>query len=150
MEYNLKNKIQITQDYLNELETRSWQEIESLQNQIANIETCEDNSSIIQLLSNLLTSYYVFVGGVENLTTELKLPKHRKASELVDDVQNTDTFDSDFDLADAEVAIAKPALPEISNNLDTLNQEAFEPFEYFVDFDEPTGEAISDEDLYGN
>ena len=28
--------------------------------------------------------------------------------------------------------------------------DEIEPFEYFVDFDEPIGDPISDEDLYGN
>ena len=35
--YNLKDKILITKDFLNELEAKGWQEIEYLQAQIANI-----------------------------------------------------------------------------------------------------------------
>ena len=39
-------------------------------------------------------------------------------------------------------------IPEI-NILDEFESEATsEPFEYFVDFDEPIGEPLTDDDLY--
>ena len=63
--YNLKEKIQVNKEFLEALTAKGWQEVEYLQNQIVNID--KENIEVIQLLNNLLTSYYIFIGGVENL-----------------------------------------------------------------------------------
>ena len=34
------------------------------------------------------------------------------------------------------------------DNAETNNENTSEPFEYFVDFDEPIGEPLTDDDLY--
>ena len=47
MEYTLKNKLTITKEFLQDLENKSWQEIEHLQSQIANIEANEENGKKI-------------------------------------------------------------------------------------------------------
>jgi hypothetical protein len=147
MEYALKDKLTITKDFLSDLEMKSWQEIENLQAQIANIEETEENYKLIQLLKNLLTSYYVFTGGLENLSDE------KAATKVMNCPKQVET----------EIKVAKAVEPEVSyDNMyeDDLfepvaaeKQDAvdeIEPFEYFVDFDEPIGDPISDEDLYGN
>ena len=130
--YYLKDKIKANKDFLNELEKKSWAEIENLQNQINNIEASEESKTLIQLIKNLLTSYYVFVGGLENLNSE-----------------------------SSSVSISKPEFKELETvlelpeenlevqDVDTINTSDYEPFEYFVDFDEPIGKPLSDEDLYG-
>lgn len=140
----LKDKIAVTKEFLNELETKSWQEIEHLQNQIANIEDTQENLQLIQLLKNLLTSYYVFTGGLENFTdikAVYKIPEFtnnvyaEKELPTVKSEIKTDLYDDDM----LEVSSTNsPESPKI------------EPFEYFIDFDEPSGDPISDEDLYGN
>ncbi len=147
MEYTLKDKITITKDFLSDLEMKSWQEIEHLQSQIANIDATEENLKVIQLLKNLLTSYYVFTGGLENLSDEKATTKVMNCPKQVD----------------TETKVAKAIEPEVSyddiyeddlfepvavEKQDVVNE--IEPFEYFVDFDEPIGEPLSDEDLYGN
>lgn len=147
--YNLKDKILITKDFLNELEAKGWQEIEYLQAQIANI--AEDNKEVIQLLKNLLTSYYVFTGELENLNDENKFivstadKVYTKDKDIIA-VNNTRKevipIDAEFDEPDN--FFIEPAKPVHADN------ETFEPFEYFVDFDEPIGEPLSDEDLYNN
>ena len=136
--YELKEKISITDKFIKELEARSWQEINNLQNQIANIEAADENLVLIQLLKSLLTSYYVFIGGLEN-------------------------FSDNFSTADRAQAIEKiqPKEPTIENNIEEVTyvnsiksedakveQDAFEPFEYLVDFDDPIGDPLTDEDLY--
>lgn len=146
MEYNLKDKIAVTKDFLNDLEIRSWQEIEHLQNQITNIEITPDTIELVKLLKSLLTSYYVFTGGLENLTNTnatYKIPEFTDKvcveketavtipTEKVELSQDTDIF-------------------EPHNSIDDTEQIDSEPFEYFVDFDEPSGDPISDEDLYGH
>ena len=146
--YCLKDKILITKDFLRELESKSWQEIEVLQNQIANIDDNEENTVILQLLKSLLTSYYVFIGGLENLTETSLSTKTTVGKDLsIDTIEpvmvaklDEDTLDGTFEVPSNAQTIKIPQIKAEEN--------AFEPFEYFVDFDEPLGEPISDEDLY--
>ena len=148
--YQLKNKLSVTDAFLDSLTNRGWQEIESLQNQIANIEETPENYEVIKLLKGLVTSYYVFVGGLENLNIAPV-----KAQPVVNEpiVNNIDELDTEVtkhvDLIDDDIILTKPV--ETSVDIKSKqSSEFFEPFEYFVDFDEPTGEPISDDDLYGN
>lgn len=151
MEYTLKNKLSITKEFLTELESKSWQEIEYLQSQIANIEVTAENAKLIQLFKNLLTSYYVFVGGLENLDSEdltvatpidnICINKEQISTDVEKAVGNDDYHDEPYEDDIFEpVSVEKP---------DGQIEADIEPFEYFVDFDEPTGEPLSDEDLYG-
>lgn len=137
MEYTLKDKIQITKEFLTDLEMKSWQEIEHLQNQIANIEPTENNIKVIQLLKNLLTSYYVFAGGLENLNDgeiTVVVPKQIREPER-----------------EKEISIAEPKIYEVDSfESESSEQEVSDPFEYFVDFDEPVGKPLTDDDLYKN
>jgi hypothetical protein len=147
MNYELKDKIQITKEFLNDLETKSWHEIEHLQNQIVNI---EPSSKIVQLLKNLLTSYYIFVGGLENISSE------ELASESI--TKYTDNIsEKEPVIVHAKKAKEEPKTELYSDDdiyepIVTAGQieQDSEPFEYFVDFDEPFGEPITDEDLYNN
>lgn len=141
--YNLKEKIQVNKEFLDSLTAKGWQEVEYLQNQIINLE--KENSEVLQLLNNLLTSYYVFIGGVENLIDK-PVVSVKPAVEPTKEKEDTPQ----------EIIINKSE-PEFFEDNMTFEDEVtkqeelnFEPFEYFVDFEEPTGEPISDEDLYGN
>lgn len=146
--YSLKDKIHVTKEFLDEVTSKSWQEIEYLQNQISNIEAVtEQDKKFVQLLNSLLTNYYIFIGGIENLSSNdisdkaTITNKPADAQELLihDEVE---TFDGAFtpDLLNSASKI------QISNDAEV----GYEPFEYFVDFDEPIGEKLTDEDLYGN
>ena len=140
MEYNLKDKIQITQEFLINLEQKSWNEIEYLQNQIANIEVNDGSNKIIQLLKNLLTSYYVFAGSLENLNDTSIITQIK--SDVVEPKQfEPIKLEMDDTLADDFVTVEDTTKQDISN---------IEPFEYFVDFDEPVGDPLTDDDLYNN
>lgn len=141
--YNLKEKIQVNKEFLDSLTAKGWQEVEYLQNQIINIK--KENSEILQLLNNLLTSYYIFIGGVENLIDK-PVVSVKPAVEPTKEKEDTPQ----------EIIINKSE-PEFFEDTMTFEDEIvkqekldFEPFEYFVDFEEPTGEPVSDEDLYGN
>jgi hypothetical protein len=146
MEYNLKDKLQVTKEFLTDIETKSWQEIEHLQSQIANIAEGEE---LAQLLKNLLTSYYVFVGGIERISAK-PTPTVTKVIPFTDNV-----------CVEKELITAEPidsnSVKEFNNkevfaDLERARAESqessVEPFEYFVDFDEPVGEPITDDDLY--
>lgn len=142
--YNLKDKIQVTSEFLSNLEAKSWQEIEHLQAQIANIEVDQKSAPLINLLKNLLTSYYVFAGGLENLSSE-PIPTDIAYAEKPEEKV--------LPLADVklETPIEDPPIEDPIRDLsdDNIVTDTFEPFEFFVDFDEPSGEPLSDEDLYG-
>lgn len=70
MNYELKDKLNATDELLSDLESKSWQEIEHIQYQINNLANSAANEKLRQLFKNLLTSYYIFVGGIENLSSE--------------------------------------------------------------------------------
>ena len=149
MKYTLKDKLTVNKEFLADLETKSWQEIEYIQGQIANIEDIQDNKPLIQLFKNLLTSYYIFVGGIESLDDikpitvidKVCLDKEQPSVPVEKAVGNDDYHDES-----CEDDIFEPVFVE---KQDSATEANIEPFEYFVDFDEPIGEPLSDEDLYG-
>ena len=142
--YCLKDKILITKEFLADLESKGWQEIEGLQSQIANIEANSENTTLIQLLKNLLTSYYVFIGGLENLSSG-----NTDFAATISEVPLNVTKEVYTDKSETDLSIIKEPEADLYPQ-EVLKDNSFEPFEYFVDFDEPTGEPLSDEDLYGN
>ena len=128
-------------DLLNELASKGWQEIEYLQTQLANL---DDNQALKQLLQNLVTSYYVFVGGLENLQADTTISTgvsidiiEQPVPAKVEHQENT---------KEAEILDLNNYC---QNEVQATTILDSEPFEYFVDFDEPIGEPLSDEDLYG-
>lgn len=137
-EYNLKNKISVTKDFLEEIISKSWQDIENLKSQISNIaNVTPQDKALHALLNNLLTNYYVFAGCLENLETDFTTVAYTSTAEEPQVIQLN----------------AKQVEPEehvqVTQPLDEPNNtDDFEPFEYFVDFDEPTGEKLTDKDLY--
>ena len=140
MNYELKDKINATPEFLGELEAKSWLEIEHLQAQIANLAEGPANEKLRKLFKNLLTSYYVFTGELENLSSG------DTAAVPENDEPGIEYFEPevsvDQHIEDTEESTEPSAtMPEI---------EVIEPFEYFIDFDDPVGEPLSDEDLYGN
>jgi len=134
----LKDKLTVTKDFIDELCSKSWQDIEQLQTQLANIADSDEGKKVKQLLKNLITSYYVFIGSLENL----------------DDINYT-TQDVVHVKEPEVVKIEPQAEPDImfepedeNTQAKTIDLDISEPFEYFVDFDEPTGEPLTDKDLY--
>jgi hypothetical protein len=139
MHIKLKSKIDITKDFLNDLIAKSWTEIEQLQNQLNNIEANEEAYNVRRLLENLLTSYYVFVGGLENLTD-------KKTPETLSTAPET------LDISEPNELLPEENIPVVDLTglaIEPDKSEDFEPFEYFVDFEDPSGDPITDEELYG-
>lgn len=144
MNYDLKDKITVTKEFLTELELKGWQEIEHLQAQIANLAEGPANDKLRQLFKNLLTSYYVFTGGIELLNSE--------------PIENTQIIKAE--VPSEELIQSKIPTPEVLQVNDSVDEviideqntdyEVNDPFEYFVDFDDPIGEPITDKDLYNN
>lgn len=139
----LKDKIKIDNSFINDLITKSWQDSESIQNQIDSIEIDSPQAAkVVKLLKDLLTSYYVFTGCLENLENE--------PINVVEPIKNTEP---EVIVPEKLTVIPeepiKVSIPEtdIFSELDTTEADS-EPFEYFVDFDEPIGEPLTDDDLY--
>lgn len=131
----LKTKISVNEEFIEDLTAKSWQEIENLQNQINLIDTnSSDAMKVQQLLKNLLTSYYVFAGSLENINISCNntdIPHEPSFLEINPEINENDLDDDTF--------IKTPH---------TKDEGTFEPFEYFVDFDEPVGQPLTDDDLY--
>lgn len=147
MNIELKDKITITDEYLQELISKSWHESENLQRQIKalNVISSKD-AKVVELLKQLLTSYQIFIGCLEGLSEETFEEVKTKAV--------LPEFESEPVVS--EVVIDESLTDEITfletNSTDTLmgSVEVQEPFEYFVDFDDPVGEPITDKDLYND
>ena len=134
----LKDKVKIDNTYIKDLITKSWQDSESIQNQINSIEIDSTQAAkIVKLLKDLLTSYYVFTGCLENLEFEHE-PENSPGPEPIQQEE--------------PVSISEVSTVEPVSVIDTLGEidieTVSEPFEYFVDFDEPIGEPLTDDDLY--
>ena len=134
----LRDKIKIDKNFINDLIAKSWQDSESIQNQINSIEIDSVVAAkIVKLLKDLLTSYYVFTGCLENIENEsIDIIKAEPMPTAVE----------------APKAIPEEPVKVIAPKVDILPELGYEteaePFEYFVDFDEPTGEPLTDDDLY--
>lgn len=137
MQYNLKDKIEVTDEFLNELISKSWQEADILKQQIANINiNTSRGSEVAKLLKNTCTSYYVLIGCLEELLCKEEISFDKLENPAAEPVVQS---------------IEEPALESddfITTPIDVDIDDVSEPFEYFVDFDEPIGDPISDEDLY--
>ena len=139
MNIALKDKIKIDNNFINDLIAKSWQESESIQNQIDSIEVDSARAAkAVKLLKDLLTSYYIFTGCLESIECE-SISQIEPTVVQAEEPTNISEEPSDEKIFDTEL------LDEFDNNeFNTTN----EPFEYFVDFDEPTGEPLTDDDLY--
>lgn len=143
----LKNKIKVDKNFINDLIAKSWQDSESIQDQIDSIEVdSEIAAKTVKLLKDLLTSYYVFTGCLESLANEpieaTKISEPEKIAEPEVIVPEKLTI-----IPEEPVKANNEPDIDFFSELDTDEPEN-EPFEYFVDFDDPVGEPLTDDDLY--
>jgi hypothetical protein len=156
----LKDKIKIDKNFIDDLIAKSWQDSESIQNQIDSIEVDSAVAAkTVKLLKDLLTSYYVFTGCLENIENEsIEVAEPIKATEpkvivpkkpVAIPEEPVEVKTPEFVIPADEIDITAPVTNFNSTYNDTVYTDiASEPFEYFVDFDEPTGEPLTDDDLY--
>lgn len=143
----LKDKIKVDKNFINDLIAKGWEDSESIQNQIDCIEAdSEIAAKTVKLLKDLLTSYYVFTGCLESLANEpieaTKTSEPEKAAEPEVIVPEKLTI-----IPEEPVKANNEPDIDFFSELDIDSADS-EPFEYFVDFDEPVGEPLTDEDLY--
>ena len=138
--FDLKQKLAVDKTVINDLIAKSWQESDNIQTQIESIEQGSDLASktVLDALNGLLTSYYVFAGRLESLLTDLD------KKDLIDtDFKKINDITEPAEL-DISLKETEPEIEKCPNKAD----KAFEPFEYFVDFDDPVGKPLTDADLY--
>ena len=88
----------------------------------------------------MCTNYYVLIGCLEALMDEpADVEAVIEPSVMIADEQTAIEASVD-EVQELTTGVADEPAKENPN---------FEPFEYFVDFDEPAGDPLSDEDLYG-
>ena len=138
--FDLKQKLAVDKTVINDLIAKSWQESDNIQTQIESIEQGSDLASktVLDALNGLLTSYYVFAGRLESLLTDLDKKDFIDTDfKKINDI--TEPAELDISLKETE-----PEIEKCPNKAD----KAFEPFEYFVDFDDPVGKPLTDADIY--
>lgn len=138
----LKDKIKIDKNFIDDLIVKSWQDSESIQNQIDSIEVDSPQAAkVVKLLKDLLTSYYVFTGCLENI-------EHEQISSIEPEPEQEETIVvPNIDLLDTNM-VGEIGEFTLKDERSDANDDVNEPFEYFVDFDEPIGDPLTDEDLY--
>lgn len=130
-----------------------WGESGALKGCIDTLGQCyTDADEAISILSDLMDSYLIAIGRLEALAAgnvglavpevETEVLEPAKADITIEDVDDfedeiTPTAPTPADLDDEEL---------MDTNPDT--EASAEQFEYFVDFDEPKGPPLTDEDLY--
>ena len=149
MKYNLKDKIEVTEEFLANLISKSWQETEAIQQQIANLDTSSQlGMEVARLLKNTCTNYYILIGCLEALTENPGIAATYDAD--THQTHDTDNLTLSDTCLEQDTDLEPEFESEAAEQVGTTVATDFEPFEYFVDFDEPSGEPLSDEDLYGN
>ena len=154
--------------FLTDMISKGWDEVGYLKEASSAIkETYKDTAKIEGLMQDLMDAYLVFIGQVESyLHTE---------EDIVADFEPVEEKDVDKELeADPEmdtiITEPKPSLPEANIDVEPIIEPSLieadperpieepvarakeEPFEFFVDFDEPdmSERRITDDDLYGH
>lgn len=124
--YNLKDKIEVTRDFLNDLIAKNWQEAEALQHQAANIDTSTRlGAEVVKLLKNTCTNYYVLIGCLENLA------ENRNVG-CQDAIEQTE---ADKEMFNTQLETEQEHEEFLNSPMPIEQKDDFEPFEYFVDFD---------------
>ena len=102
MEYNLKDKIEVNNEFISDLTTKSWQEVEALQQQIANIDmSTRLGNEVAKALRSVCTGYYVLIGCLEALTDT-------EETEIVEDKPEKPLDEPVLDMDDSEDFLTAP------------------------------------------
>lgn len=137
--------------------SRGWEEVGMLKEQIKALKTEFKNvDKIEEILQGLIDAYLINIGQLELFLQENDYVE-------VPEVEETETEESEESEEEVEaeeepeVKVIKVEVPE-EEEKDEENETGrvvmqpapkdFEAFEYFVDFDEPYGDPLTDDDIY--
>lgn len=125
----------------------SWQETDNLKTQIAGLKASKENPLVITAITNLLNSYYIFIGELERA---LDTKSNKEDSDITSNIMATQTpaeKETSYPLSKSEDPIIK------NTDEEPLLKKPItpaKPFEYFVEFEDPIGPPVTDVDLYNN
>lgn len=131
--------------------SRGWEEVGMLKEQIKALKEefgGKGIEKIEEIFQGLIDAYLINIGQLElflheNDYVEVPEIEEEKAEEPVEE-ENEEVEETE-----EEVEINDEVEVEVEPQKVVKNVPAdFEAFEYFVDFDEPEGEALTDDDLY--
>lgn len=131
--------------------SRSWEEVGMLKEQIKALKEefgGKGIEKIEEIFQGLIDAYLINIGQLELFLHEndyVEVPEIEE--EKVE--EPTEEEIEEVEEAEEEVEIEDEVEVEVEHQKVVKNVPAdFEAFEYFVDFDEPEGEALTDDDLY--
>ena len=140
------NKEELPITFITSFVSRGWEEVGMLKEQIKALKAEFKNiDKIEEILQGLIDAYLINIGQLELFLHEndyVEVPAveaAEDAAEIKDEKE--DAIEIEENEAEDEIE------DEPQTEINTAPKE-FEAFEYFVDFDDPVGEAFTDEDLY--
>lgn len=140
--------------------SRGWEEVGMLKEQIKALKAEFKNiDKIEEILQGLIDAYLINIGQLELFLHEndyVEVPNIEETEEVEkkeeEEKVSEDEIVEDEEVKDIEDEIETVVEDEVEEaEAPIVMQQApkdFEAFEYFVDFDEPSGEALTDDDLY--
>jgi hypothetical protein len=154
--------------FVTDMMSKGWDEVGYLREASAAIkETYKDTAKVEELMQDLMDAYLVFIGQLElylhneeDIIAPTEEPKEEKP-EAKEPAAKED--EEDIEEVKAPIEPPKPELPEADFEIEPLAEpapsnmvaapaEVSDPFEFFVDFDEPdmSTPSITEDELYGD
>lgn len=148
--------------FITDMMSKSWDEVGYLKEASAALkETYKDTAKVEELMQDLMDAYLVFIGQLE-----LYLHKEENIVTAADETDSKNVEEVEETEETEQVKAPKPELPEADFEIEpiagppasetpnepapALDVEASDPFDFFVDFDEPdmSQPALTDAELY--
>lgn len=154
---------QIRQDelpitFITSFVSRGWEEVGMLKEQIKALKAEFKNvDKIEEILQGLIDAYLINIGQLELFLHEneyVEVPAIEETSDKKED-EEVSTSEEESEEVEPEVKVIEVEAPAEESEPEgrVVMQPApkdFEAFEYFVDFDDPTGDPLTDDDIYDN
>lgn len=154
--------------FVTDMMSKGWDEVGYLREASAAIkETYKDTAKVEELMQDLMDAYLVFIGQLElylHNEEDIIAPTEEPKEEKPEAKESTKKeAEKDIEEVKAPVEPPKPELPEADFEIEPLTEptsgdrvaapteaEVSDPFEFFIDFDEPdmSQPALTDAELY--
>ena len=150
---NQTNREELPITFITSFVSRGWEEVGILKEQIKALKGEFKNiDRIEEILQGLIDAYLVNIGQLELFLQEndyVEVPEieEEKVEEPNEETKETEDVEhvteENNEIEKGEIEIENE--PQVK--IKPISKD-FEAFEYFVDFEEPEGEALTDDDLY--
>ena len=137
--------------------SRGWEEVGMLKEQIKALKeefSGKNIAKIEEILQGLIDAYLINIGQLELFLHEndyVEVPEiEEEKEEKVEEPTEENEIEDEVEVAaEEEVEVEDEIEAEVEpQNVVRQTPGDFEAFEYFVDFDEPEGDPLTDDDLY--